>query len=62
MRFFNTRKKLEQAENRNKIYASLRKEDRDIIQNNQKTIKKLASDGTRRGSSESAKVLRSLRK
>lgn len=49
------KKKLAKAETKNKIYKELRKKDRD-------TIKKLASDGTRHGSSESAKVLRSMRK
>lgn len=53
--FFSNKKKLEKVETENKIYKELRKKDR-------ATIKKLASDGTRHGSPESAKVLRSMRK
>lgn len=55
MGLFGNKKKLKKAETKNKIYKELRQKDR-------ATIKKLASDGTRHGSSESAKVLRSMRK
>lgn len=56
------RKKIKKLENENKIYKDLRKKDRLEKEESEKKLKKVSSDGLRKGSSEAAREMNRFKK